>query len=505
MKIPRISQNDRPSAVPRGSTGASPYSEIAGVFGAAADVAAAGGKIAADAEQAEAERLRAVREQKQAIVNEVEAGRLAGEFEEDLVSGAEEVQKRNWNNPDKAVSEFYELSQGVQGTYVDSAGNTQVALDLAQKTNARRAAAMREMHDWAIRRQTQKTTGDLEAQKNQMAVAAGRVGAPGALDGFLAQSKARLYPQFEAVYGANAEKEWHEASVRAAEGWARVQGDANPVSTLSALRNPKGALASYLTPEKRDSLINRTEQALEKRGQNRQYELLTDAAGETSQAVELLNAGKLDAQTVLTLQDKNEKAMAAARLDKSFTPEQRAAQVATLKKQKEVLEAVDEIRARGVKYNPEEQITADAAALKEVDKALVKFKSAEEQLPLIVEQMERLVLARREKSISAGAFATAYGHVATAYSKALKDEASNDGLPFWMNAREAGNRELNRVLETKAANVSPDQKARAQYAYMKAYLAASKGDVPVSSEMAKRLARVAVSNNTPVDARVKGD
>jgi len=363
---------------------------------------------------------------------------------------------------------------------------------------------MREMRNWAQLRQTQKTKGDLEAQKNTLASKAGRYGSVGQLDAFLAASHADLYPQFEKVYGATASMEWHETSVRAAESYARVQGDNNPVGILAELKNPKGAFEQYLTPEKRDALITRTERALEKRGETKQYELLNKAADKTARAVNLLNSGDLDAPTIMALQFENENAIKAVALDKSYTPEQRAKQVAFLKQQGEVLEAVDAIHTRGVPFDPAKQQVNDTAAYMEVDKALKKFKGKAEQLPLIVEQMQRQTLMHKSGEISKAGYAAAFGHVGLAYRKALSDEASNDGFWIFQDSREAANREMVRLLDTAARGVPQEKKDAAWTSYMERYVEASKkGDV--TKDLARKLARNAISTETGVDVRVKGD
>ena len=502
-KIPRIEKGNRPSAVPGGplpgvNSGAAP---AIAAFGNLAEV---GYKIAADAEEREMERLRLIQERKQAIVNEVEAGRRAGDYEEGIVGQLDDLKKQYAEEPDKVPQQLLEGGRVLLDRQIEQAPNTQIGLEMAQRGNTRLMAAVREAHDWVQARQTQKIKGDLEAQKNQLAVNAGRFGSTGQLDDFLKTQRQSLFPQYEKVFGVNASKEWNDTVSRAAESYARVQGDIRPVSLRAELSNPRGALATALTPQERDTLITRTERALEKRGETRQYDILGVAAGKTVNLVDALNSGELDPAVLIAHQHENTMAQKAAAIDPSFSPEQRREQVRLLKRQGEVLDAIDGIFTRGQKFDPLKMAVNDAAALKDADKALAKFKGKVEQLPLLVEQMERLTLARKKGEISNGGYASAFGHIGLAYKKALSDEADNDGFWIFQNSRESANREMTRLLETRAQNASEDKKASAWVAYMQRYVEASKkGDV--NAEAARRMARQAISIETGFDVRIKGD
>jgi len=72
------------------------------------------------------------------------------------------------------------------------------------------------------------------------------------------------------------------------------------------------------------------------------------------------------------------------------------------------------------------------------------------------------------------------------------------------DARETGNRLMNRLLDTTARNVDEEKKAAAWVSYMDRFvLASQKGDV--SKSLAERLARNAISTETGKDVRIKGD
>jgi hypothetical protein len=508
-KIPRLNAGDVSAPTP---AGALPTTGAPQIFGSMGDALAGVGDVAAAAEKAEAAKRQAALEAKQAIVNEVEAGRRAGDFEESLFERMEALKVEFADAPDKAPAKLLELAREDAKLRMEDVSNSAVGLQFAQRSNSRIDSAMREMHNWALTRQTQKTKGELEGQKNQLAFKAARAGTPEQLDAFAAAQKADLFPKFKKVYGAAADQEWTEAETRMAESWVRIRGDSDPIGVRNTLTNPglntEGLLVKRLTPEKRDALLQRTERAIEHRGEVEQYERLKGAADDTVKYVGLLNAGKLDAATLIAAQHKNVKAVEAARLDTSYTPEQRAARVAFLEKQGKVLEAVDDIRMRGIKYDPVKAAVNDVARMKTINAELKRYKSKSEQLPIIVEQMQLLTLARKSGELSPTGYATAFDVLGLAFNKAVVDESDNDGLgPAWLpwnDAQEAGNDQMNKIVETRLQNVEKEKINEAWADYMARFVAASKnGDV--SKEDAARMARNAISAKTSVNVRVKGD
>lgn len=502
MKIPRMDRGERPSAVPR-SSGIAPPGVVESIE-AIQGVAKMGYEIAAGEEAAQAEAIRDAREKKQVILNEVESGRRAGDFEAGLYEDMETLKKDYENDPDKAADQLLDIGSRRIDDELKTAPNTEVGLEITRRANAILNSSARELRNWAERRKTQKAQGDLEAQKNQFAARAGRLTVPGQLDGYLEKERKNLYPQFEKVYGETAEKEWHEAAARATKSFVLVRGIKDPFGVRSVLVNPKGAFEKYLLPDERAALLDRTDRALENRGDTRQYELLHNAAGKTIDAVGLLNQGRLDASTLIALQTENENAITAARLDKSYSSEQKARQIKFLEGQREVIDAIDSIYARGVPFAPEKQTINDMAALKTTEAELKKYKGRDEQLPVIVEHMKRLVLMKKEGSISRAGYNASFGMAGLAYRKALKDEAGNTGWWVFQDAQEAGNREMNKHLEGLARNATEEQKAFAWTTYMERFVEeAKKGDV--SKEYAGKLARNAISGATAVDVRVKGD
>lgn len=501
-KIPRISQGDRPSAVPGGSL---PSGAEGGIFGLVGKVVQAGYEMASEAEKAEALKLRDIAEEKQMRINVVSAGKMSSDYELEIRDDFEMLKRAYWNEPEKLVPELLDRARAKADADAKDAPNTWVGMDFAKSSVSSIASIARQAHEWMWSRQTQIAKGDLEAQRNSAAAMAEKEASLAGLEVLLETTHEKLMPQYVAVYGAKAEEEWHQTAVRMTQGYALGQGDFNPLGVRGELKAARGAFAKYLTPAERESYTRKTELAQERRHQTRMYDILSEADGDNTRAVEMLNAGTLEVDTVLALQKKNISALDAAKIDPSFTPEQRATQVKMLERQGEVLAAVEEIRARGIPFNPEEQISEDTVALREVDKALKRYKGKKEQLPLITEQKDRLIKMRRERKISATGFQTGMDHINMAFRKAVTDEANNDGFWRWQDAREAGNREMDKYLEGRARGASETQKNEAWLDYMNRLLQATKGGKEIDNDAARRMARQSVSLKTGFDIREKGD
>ena len=509
-KIPRLDGGSASVTPASGAgVGAGFIQAAAQPFGAAGDVADAGFSGAATKEQREAERLRLLTEQKQGVLNEVDAGKRAGDYEESIYHVSERLKTTYADSPDQAPEELLAQGRTEIERAVAAAPNTAVGLEVAQKANSRLDAAMREMHGWVQLRQTQKAKGDLEAQKNDAAAQAGRLPTQFALEQFIVKTNGAMRRQFQAIHGADADKEMHDLNKRITESFLMVRMKDSPIQVRDEIKAARGAVASYLKPEERNALYKQAEWSIEHRGETRQYDLLGSATGDTIKAVGMLNDGTLSAETMIAFTRANENARKAIPLDKSYTPEQRAAQLKMVEKQGTVLEAIDEIRMRGVKFDPVKQVLSDAAAVKTATEELRRYKARSEQLPLIADVMERLLMQRKRGEISAGGYQTAQDLVARAYEKALNDQAANTGLPlpFWpfQDSMEAGNREMNRLLEnSKVKNASAEEKAQAWVEWVRRLTAESK-DKEISKDAAKRIVRVVVSNETGVDVRVRGD
>lgn len=500
-RIPRVSLGDRPSAVPQG--GAFSPSAVAAPTAALADVAQFGQRLASDAEMKEAEKLQRALEAKQAIVNEVEGSTRAANFDATLRESAEAVKRDMADNPQKAVSQFVENARNFMDVEVRDAAdyNSAVGLDFARAASQHIARHTEEMYQWAQARQTQKTKGQAQEIINKTAASAEQLGSYDQLQRHIDQAQRQYRDMFISVYGNEADAKLHEMASQATRGYFAVAGDRNPIGTLAALEDAKGAAGKYLTPAERDSLRRQTKLSLDGRHATRELDIARQATGENAEALKLLNSGTLKPELTLSLISRNEAAQKAAAVDPSFTPEQRKLQVEKLKRQGEALQAVEDIRRRGARFDPADHVDADSAMMAQQAKVFKKLKGNAGDLMVLEDQQQRLLLARAKREISDSAFMAMMKDINTSYNATIAAEKSDTWGLHWLSlqdAREAGNAELGRLFRGRLKNATAKQQAAAWSNYIRHYADAAKdGSVPKTDAM-RAAARRAASLETGV-------
>ncbi len=503
-KIPRIDPGSRPSGVPQGRlTLGDPgfgFKAVSGLTRQAAE------GLAAEAE-VEAKKIRATREKRQDLYDESAVNLTLGAFDNKLRDEGQAIQEKN--KPNQAMEEFFSRAWEMVQDEIDEAENPTQALMLAQQAPAVVRRHLNLMSTWSEQRKTQSIKVNLSAQMRGVAAGAEQVPTVEGLEIYLKDARAQHMPSLVRVYGNQASNEFDKMMLEAVDGFLRYQGAHNPQMVLDELKNPSDLVKQYTKSTQRDSLRTKTMLSYEKRHETRKYDLLSAATGDIAEAVERLNSGMLTEETGAEYLIALEKTTRAKRepiiADKSLSAAQKNEQLAIIDKELEILDAVDEIFRRGLKVDPERMFAEDAAMLAEIDSNLVKFKKKREQLPMIAEQIERLVLARRKMAISGAAYATGMKHVGRALSKAIRDEANNTGI-LYDNPREAGNREMNRLLKNqKIQNLPQVQRNKAWIDYMNRYLTATEGGQEISKEDSAKLARLAVTFTTDVNVLQPGD
>lgn len=497
-KIPRVALGDRPSGVPQGS-GPTPAA-VAAPIASLAKLGDVGYDIVSDQEKQEAAKHRAALEAKQAIINEVEGATRTANFDSMLRQNADLIKKEFFDNPEKAVPQFTENARTFAQFEVDSATevNGQVGLDVARQSGARIAAVTNDLYNWASARQTQRAKGQTEEIINRTAEAAEHLSSVDELERHIVTSQQQYAGQFAAVFGDQAPAKLHEMAAQATRGFFAVAGDRNPLGVLAAL-DAGGPAAGFLTPSERDTLRRQTKLSLDGRDTTREIDLARSASGENKQALELLNVGALDAKLMLSLENRNKKAQQAAAIDQSFTPEQRKAHVAALQKQGEALAALEDIRRRGTKFDPADHVDGDSAEMAQQAKVFRKLKGQPGDLLLLQEQQHRVILARRERTISDSAFMSMSKDLNLALEKSVSAEQGNTShWIFFRDSREAGNVELNRLFNGKLKNATAAQKTAAWQSYITNFAAASKDGVKVESAATRRMAKEAAAFETGV-------
>lgn len=507
-KIPRMDPSSPSAGAPSGSgPGAT---DVAGGYLAAGESFGGAAELLVGGAQAEAERLRTALEAKQAIVNEVSAGRAAGDYEETLVAASDQLKKQFWDSPDQAPDKLLEAGRQMADRQIAGAGNAAVGLELAQRTTARLDAAMRDIHGWAQSRQTQKAKNDLSVIVNRATFGAESKGSSAELGGYIATKVAELAPTFQKVLGAEAPEKIKEMRTGMARAWVLSAGDRNPIGVLGALDEKSGPLVDYLDTTQRDSLRKETRASFEGLTRTRELDAIRKGASDNRALFDAFTTGTPDLGGVFYSQkrsiEEQTKAVKAGLADDlralkklnvdpvGLTTEE---VLSTLDERLKFVTALETARRRQIGFDAEDDPTTQEGLLFAQDKALRAKKGKD--LAAIVQQQTRLAVALSDKKISQGTFSTMFKDLSTAMDVAAsKDEDvwGPNTWRMWRAPREAGNVELNRQFSGPFKTLSKNDQQRVRLAYMAQFNAAQEGGAGVSVKSARGMALRALSLET---------
>ena len=507
-KIPRIS-GERPGGasggrIPTTNVGG----EITNVLGDLVDV----GYGIAHQEEARLEKMRL---QKQAIVDEVEAGRRAGDYEESLVYYSEDLKKQFQDAPDKAPQALLEYGRKLIDQQLSKAPNSQVGLEVAQRANARLSSAMREMHNWTSARQTQKAKGDLSITVNRATAAAEGQTSVGQLDFYIKSKVLELTPTFQKVLGTDgaitAVKAMRSDMARA---WALSTSDKSPqgaLAVIAALDEKSGPLVDYLDTDDRKSLRGETKQAYEGRLKAQELNIIKASVNDNSKLSEAFLAG--DASQFASLAYASRRAL----------EEQKNAVAASLKVDQAML-AKAGISLQG--YSPEDvpkliedrityvdalssawrrQATFDApddpasvdGLMRDIDKALGSKTGKE--MKAIAEQQKNVAVALDSKKISGQTAASMFRTMSLAMKTASENQEDVWGWNSWKYFREPRDRgivELNRQFSGNYAKLDERTKMAIRLNYEGLFNEAVAAGNTVNKEAATKMALRALAYAT---------
>lgn len=512
-KIPRINLGDRPSGVPGG--GSLSIDAVIAPTTAASNLLDVGTRIASEAEKEYQLRLRAVREQKQAIVNEVAAGRRAGDFEEDLAGQLEGIKTAFWDEPEKAPEQVLEVGRLMADRQIAQAPNTQIGLELAQRTNARINSAMREIHNWASARQTQKAKNDLDAQINQFTSAAERLPNAAALSLHLAAAEQNLGKQLEGVFGAQAGEKLHDARTQAVRAWAFVAGVRDPLAVMRALKEEKGPFAKYLNTSERETARRDTKAAFEGWARARELEAILRGADNNVKLMSVFTEDPGKFAEIAYAQkrslEEQRKALKAGisvdvkeltglGIDPVGTSSSELLELVT--EQEKFVEALEKAKRRQVIFDAPDDPASVEALLVMQDKAL-KAKNGKD-LGEIVRQQTRLAVAVNSKKISGATATTMFKTLALTLGAAAGNAADVGGmLPdflntwgIWRDPLDTGNAELNRQFKGQFSQLSKADQQRIRLNYMSQFNTAQEQGTTIDRKSARRMALRALTLET---------
>lgn len=440
-KIPRISLESSSAGVPGAaplspSTVAAPIANLTSLADTAFDISSAEGRR-------QALEMRAAIEQKQAIVNEVDAGRRSGDYEEDITGYSENLKKEFWDSPDKAPAQLIEIGRTLQDRQREQAPNTQVGLEFVQRSNARLAAAVREMHDWALSRQSQKAKGDLSVIVNRATAGAEAVGGVPALGVYIAAKEKELTSVFQNVLGSDAQSAMAGMRSGMVRAWAQATGNRGSAGALSVLQaldvtKPGSPLVDNLKDTEREALRKDAKADFAGGFKNQLLEEVKKGTSQNDELFDLTMKSPQDAGEALYAAETalGEQAKAAAvqlSVDTSALEKygidlqgRSADEIPQLINDRiTYVKALNYARRTMIGFDAEDDPTAVGGLLLAADKEIKSHK----ELAEFPKQQARLAVAFSDKKISQATFSTLYKTMANT----LKVAAAKQEDPWGPN------------------------------------------------------------------------
>lgn len=485
-KIPRIQQGDRPSGVPGGAlpgvgSGAAP------AFDALGNLADVGYKIASDIEKTEIERLRRVAEQKQAIVDEVSAGRFAGDYEEFLVGQLESGKKTFWDAPDQLPDYILSSGRAMLDRQITQAPNDRIGLELAQRGNARLMAVVREAHNFNQSRQTQKAKGDLDIIVNRAVAGAESVTSLPALVSYIKTKEAELTSVFQNVLGpTEAATRMPEVKTDMTQAWLNVYGARDPLGGLAALAAKNGPLIDYFNPAQREAGRRAMVASHEGLTKTRELDAIRAGFNGNQQLATAYSAGDPDFAGIAysqrrSLVEQKKAVVARIRVDtgllqdlgvkiEGYSP---ADLPALIDERIAFIDALGEAKRRQTPFDAPGDPTSVAALLVKQKKALDAKNG--KQMSAIVTFQKDFAVELAAKRISEAAAATMFKSMSLALDAAAAKATDVGGAwvpdfintwKIWTAPDKAGNAELNRQFEGAYRKVSPVHQMNTRLAFI---------------------------------------
>ncbi len=463
-KIQRISLGDRPSAVPGGGLpningGAAAITEAAG------NAAETGYKIAANAEQVQADKLRWIAEHKQAVVNVVDAGRRAGHYQEDLIKYFDQFKQEFSDSPEKVPQQLLDMGLSLLDRQIEQTPNTQVGLEMAQRGNALLMALVREAHDWVKSRQTQKAKGDLDVQINQFTAVAEHMPTLQALSAHLDSADAKLGSQFANVLGKDAPERMQKMRAAAVNGWVHVKGQQDNASTFMVANaldsaDPESPLVKYATADDRVGYRKATENAFEGSTKTREYEQIKRDISHGGEIAAAFSAGdpqfagivvaerssiaqqRMAIEAKISIDTAQFKKLGIDPVGKTDTEI-----VAMLDDREKFINALDHANRRQISLTAQDDPASVGALMAQQNKALRSRNGKD--MAAIAKQQTRLAVAVASERVSGGTAAGMFQTMALAMQTAADNQENLWGAKMikqYHIPREAGIAEINRQL-----------------------------------------------------------
>jgi hypothetical protein len=498
-QIPRLNAGSVAASVPSSKSGGDEAAGIVASFGKLADT---GYAIAADAEKTLAEQQRVAAEDKQAVVNESAAGRRAGDYQESLTGYIEGLKNEFADAPDKAPGQLLEI-----GRMLEQAPNSAVGLAVAQRANAILNSAMKEMHTWALLRQTQMAKGDLQVTINRATAAAESQGSVAVLGAFIKAKEAELTPIFQKVLGADSVTAMKSMREDMARAWVLSTADKSPqagISVLQALSDnkPGNPLVDYLDTTHRESLKKETISSIIGSTKTGYMNTIKGYLGSNKNLIaswaandpglgaafeakrKALEAEKIAVKAQLSV---DSSALKALGVDvQGHSPEEVVGLIDTELK---FVDALKNVRKLALPFDAEDDPTSVEGLMLATEKAL-KPKNGKD-LGIIIQQQARLAVALNDKKISGSTAQTIFKTMSLALDTAAANNEDVDGPNTWRLWRapfSSGTVELNRQFAGQFSKLDKASQVRARMSYVGQFNAAQEAGQQVTVESARQMA-----------------
>ncbi len=461
------------------------------------------GQSAAKDEYLQALTYRRAQEAKQAIVNEVDATRTAGDFEEQLRGQARSLQEQFNDNPQGAIQPFLDSARRFADGHVNDAPNSEVGLAVARKTASSIDSAMTQMHSWADARDTQRSKNIFSDMVGAATKGAESQPNLGMLQQNIADVRANLAP-IAAKLHVDADGELRKLATEMTKSWFIGQKDRDPVNGLNSLAAAKGPQVDHLSVEQRDSLHTELTASLDNWGKAQQSRLVAGHVGQVGDLYEAYKDGSLNSTTIAAVQRANLEARLAEKTNPSYTGQQQTDNVNRLKETGVAINAMRQVYEHGIAHDAQDDHDRVAELIQAKFDLTKKDKGAagKSDLQRLADYQDKLLAAAADKKLSGGTFATMFTGVALDLQAAQVSEKSNtwhvsvkdawtQGTIFPKTPREAGNDEMNGRPEFKSLDAEKQNAARLMY--MRDANAALKAGAKFDDDTARKSARRAVS------------
>lgn len=501
-KIPRIEQGGRPSAV------VGPVDinlSLAETAASLSTLAKVGETITADTEKTEAKRLRKIEAAKQAILDEVDAGVRASAFEQDLRDLSKNIRDNNFDDPDRAVTEFTRLAQERAEKEISETPNAVVALKVTKSSNSRVLVDTRQMASWSSDRKTQKAKGDVSEMVNRATRGAEDETSSRGLVVYLEEQEAKLLPLLRGVLGNEAQDRMDRMKSEAVEAWASSFGELHPFEVLKVLDQKSGPLVDHLTGDQRKQIRTETRQSVEKLPKISAINSIKEGMEQNPDLFNLYEDGALKAAIVGAHKRSIENQLKVIEIDdRGFNDAQKKEMKAPLESRLKFLKALDKLNRLGMKYDAVDNSKRIGALFRESNDLFKKNEGQKgKDLILWLKHLTNLTEAAADKEISESTYSALFKKVSLALPKAAQKARENTGWDFgfrvWRDGQQAGNDELNDRFRSGTFSIlSEEQKQQVQISFQHRFNEANEqgGGREVSRAEARIMALQALSLET---------